>query len=160
MRESRCAPDTIFDCGFSLVEVVIALGITAFCLVAVFGLLPIGLNVNRDSVQQTEAANLVSLIDGDLRSAPKGTNAKSPNHQIAIPDHPTAAPVTLPPIFLNEAAAALPSAAGAKYRFTLTFGAASGRNATPISILVTWPAEAGANTAAGRFSIISTLDRN
>lgn len=146
--------------GFSLVEVVVALGITAFCLVAVFGLLPVALNTNRDSVQQTEAADLVSLIEGDLRSAPSGPGAISPAFGIRIPDHPTAAAETLDPLFLDDGGTAVSSAASAKYRVSLTFGSAHGRNATPVQILVTWPAEAATNEAVGRLSCTSTIDRN
>jgi type II secretory pathway pseudopilin PulG len=146
--------------GFSLVEVVIALGITAFSLVAVFGLLPVALNTNRDSVQQTEAADLLSLLEADIRSAPRGPGAISPALGVRIPDHPTPAAVTLGPIFMDEGGTAVSSAASAKFRVSLTFGPAHGRNATPVQILVTWPPEALSDLAIGRLSCISTIDRN
>jgi uncharacterized protein (TIGR02598 family) len=34
---------------FSLVEVTLALGIAAFCLIALFGLMPVGVQTNRNT---------------------------------------------------------------------------------------------------------------
>lgn len=48
--------------GFSLVEVVIALGIIAFALVAVLGVFPTGLSSNRTSVSDTRAAALANAV--------------------------------------------------------------------------------------------------
>lgn len=64
--------------GFSLVEITIALGIAAFCLLAIFALLPTGMNTNRSSVQETIGASIASAIVADLRSTPTtGTGATS-----------------------------------------------------------------------------------
>lgn len=64
--------------GFSLVEITIALGIAAFCLLAIFALLPTGMNTNRSSVQETIGASIASAIVADLRSTPTtGTGSTS-----------------------------------------------------------------------------------
>lgn len=65
--------------GFSLVEITIALGIAAFCLLAIFALLPTGMNTNRSSVDETIGANLTSAIVADLREAPAGSNSLTYN---------------------------------------------------------------------------------
>jgi len=65
--------------GFSLVEVTIALGIAAFCLLTIFALLPTGMNTNRSSVDETIGANLASAIATDLRGAPSGSNSLTYN---------------------------------------------------------------------------------
>jgi type II secretory pathway pseudopilin PulG len=50
--------------AFSLVEVVLALGVISFAIVAIFGLLPIGLNTGRAAQDQTRADQLAeTLID-------------------------------------------------------------------------------------------------
>lgn len=54
--------------GFSLVEVVIALGVISFALVAIIGLLPIGLASNRGTIQETRANHLAEEIFSTLRS--------------------------------------------------------------------------------------------
>lgn len=53
--------------GFSLVEVVLALGIAAFALIAIVGLLPVGLKLAQESDEESRAINLVSQIATDRR---------------------------------------------------------------------------------------------
>src|SRR6266446_4189948 len=55
--------------AFSLVEVTLALGIAAFCLLAVFGLMPIGVQTNRNASSQTAAANIMAAVIAALRAA-------------------------------------------------------------------------------------------
>jgi uncharacterized protein (TIGR02598 family) len=54
--------------GFSLVEVTLALGIAAFCLLTVFAMLPVALKTQQASAQQTIANEIMSEILGDLRA--------------------------------------------------------------------------------------------
>ncbi len=54
-------------CGFSLVEIVLAIGITSFALIATLGLLPVGLNSLRESSTQTAVANISQYIRGELQ---------------------------------------------------------------------------------------------
>src|SRR5260370_40265859 len=54
--------------GFSLVEVVLALGVAAFCLIAVLGMLPVGLKTQQASVGQTKANAIISYIVDELRA--------------------------------------------------------------------------------------------
>jgi uncharacterized protein (TIGR02598 family) len=56
--------------GFSLVEVVLALGVIGFSLLAIIGLLPIGLQSGRASIQETRANHLAEQIFSTLRSQP------------------------------------------------------------------------------------------
>jgi len=64
-------------CAFSLVEVTLALGIAAFCLIAVFGLMPVGVQTNRNATSQTAATNILSSVVSDIRASPKGTGASA-----------------------------------------------------------------------------------
>lgn len=50
--------------AFSLVEVVIALGIISFGLLAVIGLMPVGLNTMRDAMDDTAEALIANQITG------------------------------------------------------------------------------------------------
>jgi uncharacterized protein (TIGR02598 family) len=56
--------------AFSLVELVLALGVVAFCLYAVFGLMPVGMQTNRNATSQTAATNIIAAIVADLRTTP------------------------------------------------------------------------------------------
>src|SRR6266542_300708 len=55
--------------AFSLVEVTLALGIAALCLVTVFALLPVALKTQQASIQQTTANTIISQIVADLGAA-------------------------------------------------------------------------------------------
>src|SRR5437667_9070298 len=57
--------------AFSLVELTLALGVAAFCLLAVFGLMPIGVQTNRNATSQTRATNIMAAVMADLRAMPK-----------------------------------------------------------------------------------------
>jgi type II secretory pathway pseudopilin PulG len=54
--------------GFSLVEVTLALGVAAICLLAMLGLMPASLNTQQNAVQQTTANQIISQIDTVLRA--------------------------------------------------------------------------------------------
>src|SRR5437773_8183613 len=56
--------------AFSLVEVVLALGVISFALVAIIGLLPIGLASGRGTIQETRANHLAEEVFSTLRSQP------------------------------------------------------------------------------------------
>jgi hypothetical protein len=67
--------------AFSLVEVTLALGIAAFCLIAVFGLVPVGVQTNRNATSQTFATNILSGVVSDIRASPKGSST-TPKYKI------------------------------------------------------------------------------
>lgn len=55
--------------AFSLVEVVLALGLVSFCLLAIVGLLPVGLQSVKNAKEGSAAANALSQIATGLRNA-------------------------------------------------------------------------------------------
>src|SRR5207248_4326695 len=57
--------------AFSIVEVTLAVGVAAFCLLAAFGLIPIGVQTNRNATSQTRATNIMAAVIADLRALPK-----------------------------------------------------------------------------------------
>ena len=156
--------------GFSLVEVTLAVGIAAFCLLSIMALFPATLATNRITIQQTANTNLVAAIAADLRATPI-TSASSPRYGIAIP--PTGSATHT--IFLQDDetagaqdADAVPSQSP-KYRATITFTAPSNssqKTATGVRILLTWPALADpvATTTpskyTGAYEVYTALNRN
>ena len=138
--------------AFSLVEVTVALGIAGFCLIAIFGLLPAGLNANKSGIQQNAAANLAAMIASDLRATPPTTN-KSAIFSIGIPTAGTTK-------FLTESGAVTDMGA-ADYRAAVTISsppAGAPRAASTARILITSPASATNTTAS--FEAVIGLDRN
>jgi type II secretory pathway pseudopilin PulG len=73
--------------AFSLVELTVAIGIAAFCLIAVFGLLPVGVQTNRNATSQTAATNILADVIADIRATARATVSATPSqlYVIAIP---------------------------------------------------------------------------
>jgi len=179
MKRTHCSPNA--KEGFSLVEVTLALGISAFCLTSIFGLLPVGLNSNQTSMEQTCAANVARAIACDLRGVPPGALTSSV-FKIGIP---TSGSVTQT-IFLSDDGVPTASQSMAEpsenpqYRATVVVTAASAQTTyfgstsftanrgteTSVRILVSWPALAdrvAANKPAnysGCYEVFTALDRN
>jgi uncharacterized protein (TIGR02598 family) len=68
--------------ALSLVEVTLAMGIAAFCLITVFALLPVTLKTQQAGIQQTTANTICSQIVADLSAAqrlPPGQMSKQFN---------------------------------------------------------------------------------
>jgi|ERR1041385_2090323 uncharacterized protein (TIGR02598 family) len=63
--------------AFSLVELTLALGVAAFCLLAVFGLMPISVQTNRNATSQTQAANIMAAVIADLRATPTSSTTST-----------------------------------------------------------------------------------
>ena len=63
--------------GFSLVEITLALGVASIFLIAVFGLLPVGVQTNQRSTSQTDAAAIMSNVIADMRATPASLNTST-----------------------------------------------------------------------------------
>jgi hypothetical protein len=152
------------DRAFSLVEITLAIGITAFCLLALFGLLPVGLTSNQNAIEQTAAAGWATAVAADLRSTPRSANA-SPFYKINVPAPGGATKYN---IFLNDDGVRVNTATDARYRANVWFypPTANLRAATVVRILITWPALADPiNTQdpknySGSFEVVTAMDRN
>jgi uncharacterized protein (TIGR02598 family) len=166
--------------AFSLIEVALALGVAAFCLIAIFGLLPVGLNSNRMSIEQTAANGIISAVAADLRATPvtvpRGQVATSQQFQIPIPANPVSSPVPKTLYFSadNQCASSLNGTNKAdgtswspslqtRYRLTITFLKNGGaKSATFADLKVSWPApvDPSARVPAGSVDMFLALDRN
>ena len=75
LKSIKCERALRFLPGFSLVEVTLAIGIAAFCLIAVFGLVPIAVQTNRNATSQTAATNIIASVIADMRALKSTTVA-------------------------------------------------------------------------------------
>lgn len=142
--------------AFSLVEVTLALGVAAFCLLAVFGLLPIGFNTHRNAISQSIATDILSAVTSDLRATPNTTGTTS---QFGIN---IGAPKTL---YFDETGSMSVITNRQVYRLTITFptnSAAISDGATFADINVTWPAPVDPATTrpTGSVEIFAAFDRH
>lgn len=86
--------------GFSLVEVVIAIGVVSFAIVAILGVFPVGLNTGRSAQNETRATQIAQDILASLVSQAPSTY---PNCTIRQPATSTASDFTYN-VALNAAA--------------------------------------------------------
>ena len=155
--------------AFSLVEVTLALGVAAFCLIAVFGLVPIGVQTNRNATSQTAATNIMAAVLADLRATPKNPGTwTGTSSQFCIT---LGSPRTL---YLDSEGQCASDLAGStspcgvtwvpplqtRFRLNITFPATG--NLTYADLKVTWPAPAdpATTTPSGAVEMFAALDRN
>ena len=62
--------------AFSLVEVTMAMGLMAFCLVAMLGMLPVGLKQERDSNDQLTAMQVLTAVENDFQTVLNGATGR------------------------------------------------------------------------------------
>jgi len=164
--------------GFTLVEVTLALGIAAICLIPLIGLLPTSLKTQQSSIRQTTANQILSQISSFLRAdvrLPPGQASK------ACPDPPdpnepcdwsnlnghwrdVATPDTM--YFTNEAkptgTVTQPDnvPADAVFRAKITYMTPPTETTSLASIHVTWPAAIDPDSGVPAGSVTSVLAVN
>lgn len=161
--------------AFSLVEVTMALGVCAVCLLVVVALIPTAQQASQNSSEQQVASSIAESVVSDLRSMlPAASSASpSPRYSISVPvSGGTGTPQTiyfadaLSPL-LPPNTPALGSNPVSRYRATVYLTPPpNGRSATTGRIFVTWPALADPIPSAtpvnykGSLETFFALDRN
>jgi uncharacterized protein (TIGR02598 family) len=136
--------------GFSLAEVTLALGIAAFCLIAVFGLMPVGVQTSRNATSQTAATNILAAVVADLRATPNTINTSS---QFAITFG------TNKTLYFDGSGQFTTSiGADSRYQANVTWNGSSGLRYADVK--VTWPAAATSADANGSAEMFAAFDRN
>jgi uncharacterized protein (TIGR02598 family) len=151
--------------AFSLVEVTLALGIAAFCLIAVLGLMPVGVQTNRNATSQTAATNIMAAVVADLRATLK-PNPTSTEFGISFGTNRCASVCPQPPLYFNSAGQFTTSlGTDSRYQLNVTWNTSNPTgNCSPAmpcaDLKVTWPAAATVANAAGSTEMFVGFDRN
>lgn len=153
LKFTRCKPLRCVA-AFSLVEVTLALGIAAFCLIAVFGLMPVGVQTNRNGTSQTAATNILAAVISDLRATPTTIDLSS---QFAIKFR-TSGTQTL--YFDGTGQFTTSLSANSRYRLNVTWSDSGSTSLRYADLKVTWPAAATAANASGSTEMFAAFDRN
>jgi len=154
--------------AFTLIEVTLAIGVVAFCLLTIFGLIPVGLRTNKAAVQQTAANGILSAVIADLRATPStlplGSGTTSQEFGISIPANTVISGTTL--YFAGSGqftqTLILTGSAQSEYLLTANFlpSGSGSRAATFVNLEVSWPAESGTANPEGFVQDFVALDRN
>jgi uncharacterized protein (TIGR02598 family) len=130
--------------GFSLVEVVLSLGIVTFCSMTLIALIPVGLNANKLSREQIIALNLCRSIESDLKATP-ATSTTDPLYGITIPAAGATTTATLYDTYASGTGVSFSTTykPSSEYRFTVTLTGppvTSPNDPVNVQIQGTWPA--------------------
>jgi uncharacterized protein (TIGR02598 family) len=125
------------------------MGIAAFCLVAVFSLIPVGIQTNRNATSQSAATNIIASVIADMRAT---TSSTSPQYGITFGIAKT--------LYFDTAGQFTTAlAANSRYRASITFPLSpSGLSYADVNI--TWPAAAAPANASGSVEMFAAFDRN
>ena len=172
--------------AFSLIEVTLALGVAAFCLVPLLGLLPLGINLDHGSIEQFGAAGIAAAVAADLRTAPlpptpSTTNQTTAYYGLTIPANPSSTTTAANThfIFLRQDGSAAGTqdqafavAQNPRYRATIYYtstlagnsanSSPSPENGVAARILISWPPQvvpAAGAAVAGSFETTTTILR-
>ncbi len=122
--------------AFSLIEVVISLGIIVFALVALIALFSLGLKTNKESSDQIQAADLASLLVATRRGMPTNTIT---NFALPSLNRATNNTVTVGVDGLTISAAASLGTESYKLEYQITPGTLV-TNVANVYLLLWWPA--------------------
>lgn len=166
---SRRFPLRAVHQAFSLVEVSLAIGVMAFCLLALFALLPVGMRTNHAATEQTGAALVATNVQSDLLGVEKGKWVSTRYHFV-LPKPGAVAAETPQVAYVGEhgdGKVANMATEEARYRVSIGFfpPVAPDRFATRVRVLITWPAAADTGNGwpkvyAGAFETVVALDQN
>jgi uncharacterized protein (TIGR02598 family) len=150
-----------FTSAFSLVELTVAIGIAAFCLIAVFGLVPVGVQTNRNATSQTRATSIMAAVVADLRATPRCVGT-STQFQITLGTGP-GCPSTISPsaatlYFDSSGQFSTSLGTNSRYQLNVTWNGTSGLRYADVK--VTWPAAATTANASGSAEMFTAFDRN
>jgi len=129
--------------AFSLIEVVIALGIFAFCIVGIVGLLPIAANSAKSVSQESNANNIAESIAGFWQVAGVGNSTTGGNFTMGNFTVGTGSDT----FYYNNNGAIVDSASDASLRLDYTAQALTTYpNSFTVNLTFTWPPNASANS--------------
>ena len=149
--------------AFSLVEVTLALGVAAFCLIAVLGLLPVGLKTQQTAISQTTANALIAEIIADLRAAyrkPGSNNSSQFGLELKKLPPGQVQKYTPDPLYFAIDGTQQNGSAGAAYRATITYFSTTDATSTLANIIISWPGtQADLTKVAGSAEAFAVIDR-
>jgi uncharacterized protein (TIGR02598 family) len=151
------------NAAFSLIEVTLALGVAAFCLITVFGLMPVGVQTNRNATSQTAATNIIAAVVADLRATPRCVDT-STEFQIRLGTGPgcpsTVSPSAATLYFDSAGQFSTSPATNSRYKLNVTWNNSPPTGLQYADLKVTWPALADTANVTGSTEMFAAFDRN
>jgi uncharacterized protein (TIGR02598 family) len=157
--------------GFSLTELVLTLGVGSFCLLAIVGTIPLGLQTVQQSNNQDEMVNLATKVARDLNSTSScSSSCPSPCFNLTVPPPGATSTIGAPQSVYLDASGTPTSGSqdpSSIYRLSVGFAppVAGSKMATTARVMITFPAHADTSTGWPTHYIAAVqtmvaLDRN
>ncbi len=140
--------------AFSLVEVVLALGVFAFVAVALIALFSVGLRTNRESVDELEATNLAQSLFETRRAAPTADLPGFPLPSLAA----AAAVAPESPLYLTGDGQLTSTQSEARFGFIYRISPpAQSSPQSSAYVCLFWPPTSGVTNAQGMCEMVSSF---
>jgi type II secretory pathway pseudopilin PulG len=138
--------------AFTLIEVVLAMGVLTFAVLMLLALVPAGLQTNRDTREESMATNLIAAMIADWRAIGVTTNAST---VFKFPHLNTGAGSTNT-LWIGESGQSV-VAASARYRVAYRLTPPPSGSCLPyyVDFTVSWPAQA--TNAVSKVEAIAAL---
>ena len=149
--------------GFSLVEIVIALGIMSFSTVAILGLFSVGLSSVGDSETKLNAANIASELLERWKADPSSPMSDMPLPPVLnVETLPVTPPSTGKKVYIDDSGREVPIEE-AKFRLEYRLWNASATESVSstyfvrIQIILYWPAAAKTVTPENTYEVMTSV---
>ncbi len=139
--------------AFSLVEVVLALGLIAVVLVSLLGIYVIGIETERNSAAQIRAANLATRLMSERRHNPREIN---PALLIPPLDDPSLG-TSGKTVYFSENEGAVTNAADATMACRITSTLSSDSKLAYLTLRFFWPAATASATARPNYRVATAV---
>jgi uncharacterized protein (TIGR02598 family) len=151
-RQAPCVPPKDGR-GFSIIEVVIALGICSFVIVAILGMFSGGVRTEADASGELNAANLAELIVSEYRANPTSQT----NSMNMKPLTQTLTAWTTQNIGWDGAPSSSPNAPYC-LRYRVGWTNSANTNVALVSLTLSWPAAAGPlNKSVSHYDLVTEI---
>lgn len=139
--------------GFSLVEVVIALGILAFTITALIGMLVVGMNTDRESIEELQATHILQTMISERRANPSLDDQK-----LLLPRlDKAAARDSSDPVSLDEIGRTASPGGFGKFGLVYRVTPDLETKSAGVYCAIFWPGRATPTTAQGRVEMATRI---
>jgi type II secretory pathway pseudopilin PulG len=131
--------------AFTLVEVVLALGIASFCLVALIGLFSVGIRTERESSERLDAAHIAQSLIAARRASASAAPMGFPLPALVAGQGAEGT------VLLDENGDETPAGRRARFKLSYRIDAPAAGEVAPFTLYlkISWPAQAPAGQQAG-----------
>jgi uncharacterized protein (TIGR02598 family) len=156
MTKHSTPPVRIHASGFTLTEVVVALGLFVFAITALMGVIPSGMDQVQTASNESRAMAEMESIRDDVALAITSGMASSLRYEIKTP---AAGSTTAVDYKISEDGEVVTGNGAALYRVIGTVRAPAANSADPfhLHLRATWPAKAPAGKESGSVELISAF---